>query len=124
MINFGEYTFKISPMSFYQINPIQTEKLYSKAIEKASLEKDDVLLDLYCGIGTIGISASKFAKQVYGIEIIPQAIEDAKENAKLNNIGNIEFICGDVEEVLSNLLKEKRNKAERNICRSSKKRTR
>ncbi|MGN1269906.1 MAG: 23S rRNA (uracil(1939)-C(5))-methyltransferase RlmD [Clostridia bacterium] len=103
----GEYTFKISPMSFYQTNPVQTEVLYNKAIEAANLQKDDILLDLYCGIGTIGIYASKYVKQVYGIEIVEQAIEDAKENAKLNNIENIEFICGDVEKVLGNLLKEK-----------------
>ena len=103
----GEYTFKISPMSFYQTNPIQTEVLYSKAIESADLQKEDIALDLYCGIGTIGIFASKFVKQVYGIEIVEQAIEDAKENAKLNNINNIQFICGDVEQALTKLIKEK-----------------
>lgn len=103
----GEYTFKISPMSFYQTNPVQTEVLYNKAIEAANLKKEDVLLDLYCGIGTIGIYASEFVKQVYGVEIVEQAIEDAKENAKLNNITNIEFTCGDVEEVLDSLVKEK-----------------
>ncbi len=103
----GEYIFKISPMSFYQTNPVQTEILYNKAIEIANLQNEDILLDLYCGIGTIGIYASKNVKQVYGVEIIGQAIEDAKENAKLNNIDNIEFICGDVEKILENLLKEK-----------------
>ena len=103
----GEYIFKISPMSFYQTNPVQTEILYNKAIEIANLQNEDILLDLYCGIGTIGIYASKYVKQVYGVEIIGQAIEDAKENAKLNNIDNIEFICGDVEKILENLLKEK-----------------
>ena len=77
----GEYTFKISPMSFYQVNPIQAEVLYNTAIEAANLSKEDILFDLYCGIGTIGIFASKFVKQVYGIEIVEQAIEDAKENA-------------------------------------------
>lgn len=105
--NLGEYTFKISPMSFYQTNPIQTEVLYNKAIEGANLKKDDILLDLYCGIGTIGIYASKYVKQVYGIEIVPQAIGDAKENAKLNNVQNIEFTCGDVEQILEKLLNEK-----------------
>ena len=79
----GEYTFKISPMSFYQVNPIQAEVLYNTAIEAANLSKEDTLFDLYCGIGTIGIFASKFVKQVYGIEIVEQAIEDAKENAKI-----------------------------------------
>lgn len=103
----GDYTFKISPMSFYQTNPAQTEVLYNKAIEGANLKADDILLDLYCGIGTIGIYASKFVKKVYGIEIVEQAIEDAKENAKINNIENIEFTCGDVEKVLENLLHEK-----------------
>ena len=103
----GDYTFKISPMSFYQTNPVQTEVLYNKAIEGANLKADDILLDLYCGIGTIGIYASKFVKKVYGIEIVEQAIEDAKENAKINNIENIEFTCGDVEKVLENLLHEK-----------------
>lgn len=103
----GKYTFKISPMSFYQTNPVQTEVLYNTAIEKSNLQKDDILLDLYCGIGTIGITASSFVKQVYGVEIVEQAIEDAKENAKVNKVDNIEFTCGDVEQVLSNLLKEK-----------------
>ena len=103
----GEYTFKISPMSFYQTNPIQTEILYNKAIEFAQLKKDDIILDLYCGIGTIGIFASKFVKKVYGIEIVEQAIEDAKENARLNKVENIEFLCGDVEESFEKLLKDK-----------------
>lgn len=104
----GDYTFKISPMSFYQVNPIQTEILYNEAIKGADIQKEDVVLDLYCGIGTIGIYASKFAKQIYGIEIIEQAIEDAKENAKENNIQNIEFICGDVEQALADLLDNKK----------------
>ncbi len=85
----GEYAFKISPMSFYQINPVQAELLYNIAIESANLSKEDILFDLYCGIGTIGIFASKYVKKVYGIEIVEQAIEDAKENAKINNIQNI-----------------------------------
>ena len=105
--NLGEYIFKISPMSFYQTNPIQTEILYSKAIEGAKLEKEDIVLDLYCGIGTIGIFASKYVKQVYGIEIVEQAVIDAKENAKINNVRNIEFLCGDVGQVIISLLNEK-----------------
>jgi len=104
----GDYTFKISPMSFYQVNPIQTEILYHEAIKGANIQREDIVLDLYCGIGTIGIYASAFAKQVYGIEIIEQAIEDARENAKENNIENIEFICGDVEQALSDLLDNKK----------------
>lgn len=100
----GDFTFNISPLSFYQINPIQTEKLYNTAIKGANLKKEDIVLDLYCGIGTIGSFASPYVKQVYGIEIIEQAIQDAKENAKLNKIENIKFYCGDVEEVLENIL--------------------
>lgn len=103
----GDYTFKISPMSFYQVNPVQAEVLYNTAIEMAKLSKEDILFDLYCGIGTIGIFASSYAKKVYGIEIVDQAIEDAKENAKINNIENIEFIAGDVEKVFSNLMEKK-----------------
>lgn len=104
----GEYTFKISPMSFYQTNPVQTEILYAKAIEAAELRKEDIALDLYCGIGTIGIYASSFVKRVYGIEIVEQAIQDAKENAQLNHIENVEFICGDVEKALTDLLEQRR----------------
>ena len=102
------YKFKISPMSFYQVNPIQTEVLYTKAIEKAELTGNETVFDLYCGIGTIGICASKHAKKLYGIETIPEAIEDAKENARLNKIENAEFIVGNVEEELPKLL-EKEN---------------
>lgn len=102
----GEYTFKISPMSFYQTNPVQTEVLYQKAIEFAELTGTEIVLDLYCGIGTIGICVAKKAKKVYGIEIIEDAIKDAKENAKLNHIQNIEFLCGDVEIALGKLLEK------------------
>lgn len=103
----GEYTFKISPMSFYQVNPVQAEVLYNTAIEMANLTKEDILFDLYCGIGTIGIFASSYVKKVYGIEIVEQAIQDAKENAKINQIQNIEFLAGDVEKVFSNLMEKK-----------------
>jgi len=103
----GEYTFNIYPMSFYQTNPIQTEVLYNKAIEYANLKKEDVLCDLYCGIGTIGIFASKYVKSVFGIEIVEEAIEAAKENAKMNGVDNIEFMTGDVEQVFGKMLKEK-----------------
>ena len=91
-------------MSFYQINPVQAEVLYNMAIDGANLNKEDVLFDLYCGIGTIGIFASKYVKSVYGIEIVKQAIENAKENAKINNVKNISFICGDVEEAFDKLI--------------------
>lgn len=104
----GEYTFKISPMSFYQVNPVQAEILYTTAINQANLDKNDILFDLYCGIGTIGISASKYVNKVYGIEIVPQAIEDAKENAKINAVKNIEFICGDVEVAFDELINKEK----------------
>ena len=103
----GDYTFKISPMSFYQVNPVQAEVLYNTAIEMANLSKEDVLFDLYCGIGTIGIFASFYVKKVYGVEIVEQAIYDAKENARINQIENIEFMTGDVEKVLTNLIEKK-----------------
>ena len=103
----GDFIFNISPLSFYQINPMQTEKLYNLAINKANLTKEDTVLDLYCGIGTIGTFASPYVRQVYGIEIVEQAIEDAKRNAKLNKIDNIEFYCGDVEQVLDKVLSKK-----------------
>lgn len=104
----GEYIFKISPMSFYQVNPVQAEILYTTAIDQANLDRNDILFDLYCGIGTIGIFASKYVNKVYGIEIVPQAIEDAKENAKINDVKNIEFICGDVEVAFDELINKEK----------------
>ena len=95
-----ELTFKISPLSFYQVNPVQTEKLYSLALEYAGLTGQESVWDLYCGIGTISLFLADKAKQVYGVEIIPQAIADAKENAKRNGITNAEFFVGKAEEVL------------------------
>lgn len=89
---------RISPLSFYQINHDQAQLLYEKAAEYALLTKDDILLDLYCGAGTIGLSMADKVKQVIGVEIIPEAIEDAKINAEINNITNAEFICGDAPE--------------------------
>ena len=100
----GDYKFKISPLSFYQVNPIQTEILYNTAIESLDNKNDDIALDLYCGIGTIGIFASKYFKKLYGIEIVEQAIEDAKYNAKINGIENIEFFAGDVEKILPKII--------------------
>lgn len=93
-------TFKISPLSFYQVNPIQTEKLYSLALEYAGLTGKETVWDLYCGIGTISLFLAGKAKKVCGVEIIPQAIDDARENAKRNYIENAEFFVGKAEEVL------------------------
>lgn len=100
----GEYCFKISPLSFYQVNPIQAEKLYLKGVEAANISKEDVVFDLYCGIGTISLFMSSYAKRVYGIEIVKEAVDMAKENAKLNQVDNVEFIAGDVEEAFDDLL--------------------
>lgn len=104
----GEYIFKISPLSFYQVNPIQAEKLYNLGIEKAMITKDDIVFDLYCGIGTISLFMSKYAKKVYGIEIVEEAIKAAKENAEINSVDNVEFIAGDVEKVLSNIIYDRK----------------
>ena len=101
-----DYRFKISPMSFYQVNPIQTEKLYSIAIKSAQLKENETIFDLYCGIGTIGICASKHVKELYGIETIPEAIKDARNNAKINGIANASFLVGNVETELPKLIKE------------------
>ena len=96
----GNVKYQISPLSFYQVNPVQTEKLYGLALEYADLKGDETVWDLYCGIGTISLFLAKKAKQVYGVEIVPQAIDDAKENAKINAIDNAEFFVGKAEEVL------------------------
>lgn len=99
-------TFKISPLSFYQVNPVQTEKLYSLALEYAGLTGEETVWDLYCGIGTISLFLADKAKQVYGVEIVPQAIQDAKENALRNGITNAEFFVGKAEEVLPKFYEE------------------
>lgn len=95
-----ELTFNISPLSFYQVNPVQTEKLYSLALSYAGLTGKETVWDLYCGIGTISLFLSTKAKKVYGVEVIPQAIDDARENARANHIENAEFFVGKAEEVL------------------------
>ena len=96
----GPIAYQISPQSFYQVNPVQTQKLYKKALEYAGLEGNETVWDLYCGIGTISLFLAQKAKQVYGVEIVPAAIEDAKRNATLNHITNAEFFVGKAEEVL------------------------
>lgn len=92
--------YRISPLSFYQVNPVQTEKLYKTALEYADLKGTETVWDLYCGIGTISLFLAKRAGQVYGVEIVPEAIEDARENARINGIRNAEFFVGKAEEVL------------------------
>jgi len=97
--------FKISPFSFYQVNPTQTKKLYGKALEFARLTGEEVVWDLYCGIGTISLFLAKKAKEVYGVEIVPAAVENAKENAKLNGIENAYFTVGKAEDEAKKLPK-------------------
>ena len=96
----GDIKFEISPLSFYQVNPVQTEKLYGTALEYAGLTGKETVWDLYCGIGTISLFLAQKAKQVYGVEIVPPAIEDARRNARRNGIENAEFYVGKAEEVL------------------------
>lgn len=96
----GEVRYRISPLSFYQVNPVQTEKLYGTALEYAGLTGGETVWDLYCGIGTISLFLAQKAGKVYGVEIVPQAIEDARMNAKLNGFENVEFFVGKAEEVL------------------------
>ena len=102
----GDISYQISPLSFYQVNPMQTQKLYAKALEYADLHGQETVWDLYCGIGTISLFLAKKAKQVYGVEIVPQAIDDARNNAKINDITNAEFYVGKAEEVLPEYYKE------------------
>ncbi len=93
--------FNISASSFYQVNPVQTEKLYDLATKKADLSADDVVIDAYCGIGTISLSMARIAKQVYGVEIVPEAVEDAKKNAKLNDLTNVHFVAAKAEDQMA-----------------------
>ena len=96
----GDVAFEISPLAFYQVNPVQTVKLYQTALEYAGLTGKETVWDLYCGIGTISLFLAKSALHVKGVEIIPEAIENARNNAKLNAIDNAEFFVGKAEEVL------------------------
>lgn len=102
----GNVKYHISPNSFYQVNPVQTEKLYGKALEFAALNGNETVWDLYCGIGTISLFLAQKAKKVYGVEIVEQAILDARENAKFNAISNAEFFVGKAEEVLPSYYEE------------------
>ena len=96
----GNVCYRISPLSFYQVNPVQTQKLYGTALEYAGLTGEETVWDLYCGIGTISLFLAQKAKKVYGVEIVPQAIDDARANAQLNHFENVEFFVGKAEEVL------------------------
>ena len=104
--NIGDLVFEISPLSFFQVNPVQTEILYNKALEYANLGENDTVFDIYCGIGTISLFLAQKAKKVYGIEIVEEAIKDAKKNAKINNLDNVEFYVGKAEEVVPKMYKQ------------------
>ena len=108
----GDVAFRISPLSFYQVNPAQTVKLYELTLEYANLSGRETVWDLYCGIGTISLFLAKKAGRVFGVEIVPQAIEDAKENAELNGIANAEFFVGKAEEVLPEKYEKEQIKAD------------
>ena len=102
----GEFKFNISPLSFFQVNPIQTEVLYNKALEYANLSGEEVVFDAYCGTGTITLFLSKKAKKVYGVEIIEPAIINAVENAKVNSVDNAEFFVGKSEDIIPKLIND------------------
>ena len=102
----GDIKFAISARSFYQVNPTQTKVLYDKALEYAKLDGNETVIDAYCGIGTISLFLAQKAKKVYGVEIVPEAIEDANRNAELNNMTNVEFGVGEAEVVIPNWYKQ------------------
>ncbi len=96
----GKYKFHISPLSFFQVNPVQTEVLYGKALEYAGLTGNETVFDLYCGIGTISLFLSQKAKKVYGVEVVEDAVRDARRNAEINGVKNVEFVVGEAEKVI------------------------
>ncbi|NJD03337.1 MAG: 23S rRNA (uracil(1939)-C(5))-methyltransferase RlmD [Ruminiclostridium sp.] len=96
----GKYKFHISPLSFFQVNPVQTEVLYTKALEYADLTGNETVFDLYCGIGTISLFMSQKARKVYGVEVVEDAVRDARRNAEINGVGNIEFVAGEAEKII------------------------
>lgn len=102
----GEFKFSISPLSFFQVNPTQTDLLYSKALEYAALTGDETVFDAYCGTGTISLFLAKKAKKVYGVEVVSEAIRDAKANAKENNTTNVEFLLGESEMEIPKLIQK------------------
>lgn len=102
----GTLRYRISPQSFYQVNPVQTEKMYETALTFAELSGNETVWDLYCGIGTISLFLAQKAKQVYGVEIVPEAVDNARENARLNGVRNAAFFCGAAETVVPELMAE------------------
>lgn len=108
----GDVRYEISPLSFFQVNPVQTRALYEKALEYADLHGDETVWDLYCGIGTISLFLAQRAKMVYGVELVPQAIEDARRNAALNGFSNTEFFVGKAEEILPEWYREHEGEAD------------
>ncbi len=102
----GDVQFRISPLSFYQVNPVQTKELYGKALEFAGLTGNETVWDMYCGVGTISLFLAKAARKVYGVEIVPEAIDDARKNAKINGIENAEFFVGKAEEIVPKMYNE------------------
>ena len=108
----GGVTYRISPLSFYQVNPLQTVRLYQTALEYAALTGNEIVWDLYCGIGTISLFLAQRARQVCGVEIVPQAILDARENARINGIKNVEFFTGKAEDVLPEQYKKEKRHAD------------
>jgi len=108
----GDVRFRISPLSFYQVNPVQTRKLYGKALEFAGLTGSETVWDLYCGIGTISLFLAKNARKVYGVEIVPQAISDARKNAEINHIENATFFVGKSEEILPQMYEKTKERAD------------
>ena len=104
----GEFVFKISPLSFYQVNPIQAQRLYQIGVDAAQITKQDIVFDLYCGIGTISLFMARFAKSVYGIELVEEAVCAARENTLINKIDNAQFIAGDVEKILDDLINKQK----------------
>ncbi|MDD6834908.1 MAG: 23S rRNA (uracil(1939)-C(5))-methyltransferase RlmD [Solobacterium sp.] len=98
--------FRLSPRSFYQVNHHQAQRLYQAAIQQAAITKDDLVLDLYCGVGTITLAMAAYAGKVIGVEVIPQAVEDARDNARRNGIKNAEFFCGDAGQAALELEKQ------------------
>ena len=103
----GSIWYRISPLSFYQVNPVQTRKLYETALNYAGLTGTETVWDLYCGIGTISLFLAQKAGKVYGVEVVPEAIEDARKNAEINGISNVEFYEGKAEEILPGMYREK-----------------